>query len=125
MLTTDGFEVTVAGSGAEALLKLEEGDFDVVVCDYLMPKMDGIELLKKVRANTNYTPFIFFSGNADDSHEVKMIGQGAYQLLSKTQVSELVPLLHKTIKFNEGFKNLNGLSDVSDDFLKMLNSTRL
>ena len=124
MLKLEGFEIAEAENGEAALIELARSNFDIVICDYMMPRMDGITLLKKVREQKNYTPFVFFSGNADDEHEIKMIGLGAYQLLPKTQISELVDVLKKTIKHNETIKLINETpSEEADDFLKLLHSS--
>ncbi len=125
MLKRDGFEVSAAASGEEALGILSSNVFDIVVCDYMMPKMDGITMLKKVRANKDYTPYIFFSGNADDSHGTKMVGLGAYELLPKTQIKNLSEVIKKTIQHNEGIKNLGEQpSEQSEEFLSLLFSTK-
>jgi DNA-binding NtrC family response regulator len=128
MLNRAGFEIELAENGFAALEKLEQQNFDIVVCDYLMPKMNGIELLKKVRANKDFTPFIFFSGNADTTHDVEMMGLGAFELLAKTNIKEIVKIVQKTIKQSETLKNIDAALDVSldeekDDFLKILHST--
>ncbi len=125
MLNRDGFEVSVAASGEEALGILVSNVFDIVVCDYMMPKMDGITMLKQVRANKDYTPYIFFSGNADDSHGTKMVGLGAYELLPKTQIKSLSEVIKKTLKHNEGIKNLGDQpSEQSEEFLSLLYSSK-
>jgi two-component system response regulator AtoC len=48
-LESQGHEVVTAGDGAEALARLAEGPFDVIVTDLKMPKVDGIELLKRIK----------------------------------------------------------------------------
>ena len=48
-LAAQGHEVAMAGDGDEALEKLSQGRFDVVVTDLKMPKLDGIELLKRIK----------------------------------------------------------------------------
>lgn len=124
MLDRAGFITTLAENGDDALTKLSENKFDIVVCDYLMPKMNGIDLLKKVRANEDFTPFVFFSGNADDSKGLEMIGLGAYEILPKTQISSLIKVLQKTLKLDEALKNIDGkVNEEPDDFLKILHST--
>ena len=128
MLKRAGFEIELAENGFAALEKLEHQKFDIVVCDYLMPKMDGIALLKKVRANKDFTPFIFFSGNSDTTHDVEMIGLGAFELLAKTNIKEIVKVLQKTIKQSETLKNIDSAQDASlnkekDEFLAILHST--
>lgn len=124
MLDRGGFETTLSEDGDDALLKLAENKFDIVVCDYLMPKMNGISLLKKIRASKDFTPFIFFSGNSDDSKGMEMIGLGAYEILPKTQINNLIKVLHKTLKLDEALKNIDSnVNEESDEFLKILHST--
>jgi CheY-like chemotaxis protein len=48
-LTGAGFDVTAAANGQEALARLAEADFDVLVTDMWMPEMDGLKLLKEIR----------------------------------------------------------------------------
>ena len=128
ILTHAGFEVSVAENGETALTKLGENNFNVVVCDYKMPKMDGISLLKIVRQHKDYTPFIFFSGNSDESHNLEMIGLGAFEILQKTEINGLVKVLHNTLKQNEALKYIDGRGQSdktveTDEFLKLLHST--
>ncbi len=120
LLKTEGFEVSTADCGEAALKKLEEANYDAVVCDYMMPRMDGITLLKHVRKNKNYTPFVFFSGNAEESHGVKMKSLGAYEFIEKPHVELLADVLAKTIKHNESIKMLNPGLDEDHDFMDLL-----
>ena len=53
------FNIHCAGSGDEALCLLENGDFDLLVTDYEMPEMNGIELLKAVQEKHPHIPVIF------------------------------------------------------------------
>ena len=126
MLTRAGFKVSLAESGEQALNALTDTNFDMVVCDYLMPKMNGIDLLKIVRGKKDYTPFIFFSGNADDSHSLEVIGLGAYEIVPKTEIMNLVKILNKRMKQDAILASIDGASGVteeSDDFLQLLYST--
>lgn len=123
LLKTEGFDVSVAGSGQEALNMMMEQSYDVVVSDFLMPYMDGISLLKKVRERKDFTPFIFFSGNADDSHELQMIGLGAYELLPKSELNSLKEVLDRTLKQSGELKLLDqSKTEDTDEFLKILHS---
>ena len=123
LLKTEGFDVSVAGSGQEALNMMMEQSYDVVVSDFLMPYMDGISLLKKVRERKDFTPFIFFSGNADDSHELQMIGLGAYELLPKSELNSLKEVLDRTLKQSGEMKLLDqSKTEDTDEFLKILHS---
>ena len=67
LLTGAGFSVTTAGDGAEALTKLEEQRFDVMLLDIWLPKMSGLELLGRLRDKPDQPKIIIMT--ADDSTE--------------------------------------------------------
>jgi len=56
------FSVDTIGSGQDALALLTTTRYDAIVADYLMPEMDGIQLLKNVREGDSRIPFILFTG---------------------------------------------------------------
>ena len=49
LLKKKGYDVSIAKNGAEALQRIEEGDFDLIVSDIRMPDINGIEIVKKIR----------------------------------------------------------------------------
>lgn len=123
LLRTEGFNVETASSGEQAILMLSQSSYDLAVSDYLMPSMDGIQLLQKVRGKKDYTPFIFFSGNADNTHELKMSGLGAYQMLPKSQVRNLAAVITSTLKSDANFKLINSnKTEEQEEFLELLHS---
>ena len=67
MLQKDGYDVVLAHDGLQALEKLTLFEPDVIVSDVVMPKLDGIEMFKQIKANpkTANIPFIFISGFQD------------------------------------------------------------
>lgn len=124
-LKKEGYLVSVAESGAEALEKMQEQSFDVVICDYLMPKMDGIALLQKLREKKDYTSFVFFSGNANENHEVKMIGLGAYQLVQKNDFKQLPDAIKRALKHSQELQDIQQEPNQEmDDFLSILHSAK-
>lgn len=123
LLEAQGYEVSTAESGLMALGLLESKNFDAVVCDYMMPQMDGITILKEVRVKKNYVPFVFFSGNAQEKHGLKMKNLGAYEIVAKPDVERLTDVIVETINHNEKVKVLNPLNDEADEFTDLVYST--
>lgn len=77
------FLVDTATSAHEAIGKLKAGQYDAVVSDYLMPEMDGIELLKYLRPRCNGIPFIIFTGNGNEKTAIDSLNSGADYYLQK------------------------------------------
>jgi two-component system response regulator AtoC len=76
-----GLDVISAESATEALALLD--DADVVVSDYMMPDMDGMQLLEKVRAAHPALPVILVTAHGSERLAVRALKQGAYDYLSK------------------------------------------
>jgi two-component system, OmpR family, response regulator MprA len=60
-LTEEGHTVVCAGDGSEGLRKLRESEFDVVVLDVMMPKINGYELARRMRNGNNSTPVLMLT----------------------------------------------------------------
>jgi PAS domain S-box-containing protein len=80
---TGEFCVTTALSGPSALALLATRQFDAVISDYQMPEMDGIELLKRVRAAFPMLPFIIFTGKGREEIAIEAFENGADFYLQK------------------------------------------
>ena len=72
-----GFSVDCAISGKEALDRIAAAKYDAIVSDYQMPGMDGISLLKKVRAKNKTLPFILFTGRGREEVVIEALNVGA------------------------------------------------
>jgi OmpR-family two-component system manganese-sensing response regulator len=59
ILTKKGYTVSYASNGAEGLELAKNNDYDIIISDWLMPVMDGIELISKVRSEIKNQPIIF------------------------------------------------------------------
>jgi len=82
-LETD-YEVRTFKSAKEALAYLEQGEVDLVLSDYLMPEMDGISFLARVRDLHPEAPRIILTGYADKENAIKGINEvGLYQYIEK------------------------------------------
>ncbi|SNR79980.1 Response regulator receiver domain-containing protein [Humidesulfovibrio mexicanus] len=75
--------VATAGSGAEALRLVDEQDFDVVILDVRMPGMDGLEVLRQIRAKRPMTEVIMLTGHASLDAGMQGMSLGAYDYVLK------------------------------------------
>lgn len=83
ILSYEGYKIDEAGDGEEGLKKLKEKEFDVVLCDIKMPKVDGIEFLERSREINADTPIIMISGHGTIETAVEAVKKGAYDYISK------------------------------------------
>lgn len=83
ILTYEKYEVEIANDGAEGVKKAETGNFDLVLSDIKMPKMDGIEVLAKLQELNPDLPVVMISGHGTIETAVDAIRKGAYDYISK------------------------------------------
>ena len=79
----DQYQITEAVDGKQGLDFLSKGQFDLVLCDIKMPKMDGIEVLKKAKDEMLNIPFIMLTGHGNIETAVEAMKLGAYDFISK------------------------------------------
>ncbi|HUH79153.1 MAG TPA: PAS domain S-box protein [Methanoregula sp.] len=94
---TKKMEVTSAESASEALGILKKSSFDAIVSDYQMPEMDGLALLKEVRARYGDVPFILFTGKGREEVVIEAIANGVDFYLQKggDPQAQFAELAHK------------------------------
>lgn len=83
ILEYEKFEVTEAQDGEEGLAKMQEEDFDLVLCDIKMPKMDGIEVLDQAKAMGRSPQFIMISAHGSIETAVEATKKGAFDFIPK------------------------------------------
>jgi two-component system response regulator HydG len=79
----EGWEVREAPSSVEALAMLRLEPAELVLCDLMMPGIDGIEMLRRLRASGDNVPFIMVTGHASVESAVEALRLGAFDYLSK------------------------------------------
>ncbi|BFP42284.1 sigma-54 dependent transcriptional regulator [Muricauda sp. SCSIO 64092] len=79
----DAYQVSEAEDGAKGLEILKKDDFDLVMCDIKMPKMDGVEVLEAAKKEKPEIPFIMISGHGDLDTAVNTMRLGAFDYISK------------------------------------------
>lgn len=83
ILEFEKFKVDVAEDGPSGLKMMTENNYDVVLCDIKMPKMDGMEVLQKAGEAGVETPIVMISGHGNIETAVEAIKNGAYDFIEK------------------------------------------
>ncbi len=83
ILSFEGYKIEEASDGEEGLKKFKDKNFDVVLCDIKMPKIDGIEFLQKAGEANPDIPIIMISGHGNIETAVEAVKTGAYDYISK------------------------------------------
>lgn len=93
------FKVVSAASGAAALRSFKKTRADVVLCDLNMPKMNGLEVLKKIKQIDKDVPVIILTAHGSVDIAVKALKDGAYDFVLKPpEINKISSTLHKAIE---------------------------
>jgi len=95
ILEDEGYDTITAGSGEDALRVLKDTGVDLVLLDIWLPKMDGLQTLKEIKAQKREIPVIMISGHGNIEVAVKATRMGAYDFLEKPLSLERVLLSSK------------------------------
>jgi DNA-binding NtrC family response regulator len=83
ILRREGYRVLTATSGEEGLTHIEQQEVDLLLCDVKMPKMDGLTVLRQVKAQDVSLAVVMMSGHGDISTAVSAMKEGAFDYLVK------------------------------------------
>ncbi len=117
MLSREGYEVNAAPGGKEALTLCRRHKFDLVVTDLKMPGMDGVDLLKAVKAISPETITILITGYASGETAVAAMKEGAYDYLEKNfEPNDLKILVREALgKVGSSKEDAQFMKDVTRD----------
>jgi DNA-binding NarL/FixJ family response regulator len=106
-----GYEVVPASNGNEALEVMENFAPDLIICDVMMPGMDGYTFVETIRANpaTNWIPVIFLSARGQTADRVRGLNTGADVYMVKPfEPEELVAQVESSLKHTERLMHMQG-----------------
>jgi DNA-binding NtrC family response regulator len=107
LLARWGYDVDEAGDGQEALAKAAAGLPSVVVSDLVMPKMDGLELLRALKTDVPFASVILLTGQGSIDTAVTAMKEGAYDYLTKpVDVARLRLLIPKAAERGEALREV-------------------
>jgi two-component system alkaline phosphatase synthesis response regulator PhoP len=111
-LQLEGYEVACANDGLDALRKLENEFFDLVILDIMLPEVDGISVTETVRLKNNDVPILIVSAKSSSADRVLGLKKGADDYLIKPfNLEELFLRVHKLIEKNKRMSKGSSLSD--------------
>jgi len=113
------FHVETALSVKEAMQKIEEKPFDVVVSDYVMPERNGLDFLKELRDGGNNIPFIMFTGKGREEVAIQALNLGADRYFNKighpeAVYGELAYGIYSAVRARRAEEELRKFKTISD-----------
>ena len=83
ILEFEKYQVDEASDGMEALVKVKQNTYDVIILDIKMPKLDGMDALDRIQEIARETPVVMISGHASIDTAVEAVKKGAFDFISK------------------------------------------
>lgn len=117
MLTQEDYEVACCGDPNKALQRVQKEQFDLVITDLKMPRMDGIEFLKQVKEVKPETQVILITAFASGNTALSAMKEGAYDYIEKNfDIDELKRIVHEAME-KKGIKGQEAqfIKDLADD----------
>ncbi len=117
-LTEQGFIVDIALNGLEGLYQAQEGNYDLLILDVMLPQLDGWSIVKSFRKKNQTVPILFLTAKNDVSDRVKGLHLGADDYLVKPfAFSELVARVLTLMRRGKKYEaNKLTIADLTIDF---------
>jgi CheY-like chemotaxis protein len=109
----EGFSIEGVNDVFTAFQKIEETDFDLIISDIMMPKIDGFKFLAELEAKRISTPLIMTTGYTTIENAVQSLYQGAIDFIPKPfTLDEMTSVLHRGIRYGTLIKAYNSGSTI-------------
>jgi two-component system, OmpR family, response regulator len=104
-LEFEGYESDIAKTGIEALDKFREGNWDLILLDVMLPGLNGMEVLRRVRAQNSVVPVILLTARDSVIDKVNGLDQGANDYMTKPfQIEELLARIRACLRLSQAMK---------------------
>ena len=99
-LTHEGYEVKTLTNGEGIMPVLEEDHFSLIVCDLVMPKVDGFQVVKNIKDNKIDVPIIILTNlsQTEDEKRMRDLGVAGFFVKSDTSLAKIVDYIKENIK---------------------------
>jgi len=112
-LEMEGFEVSCASDGAEALKKVEQEYFDLIILEVMLPELDGISVCESIRLQRSEVPILMLSAKNSGADRVLGLKKGADDYMTKPfNLEELLLRVQKLIEKNKKLRDKNAAADL-------------
>jgi DNA-binding response OmpR family regulator len=114
-LEFESFEVEMAKDGQEALDKIHQQDFNLILLDVMMPKMSGLDVCKTIRKEGNQTPIIFLTAKSEEIDKVLGLEIGGDDYITKPfSLRELVARVHAVLRRTPEASHSQSVNDITE-----------
>lgn len=111
-LELEGYEVSCASDGTQALKRIDEEYFDLIILDVMLPGIDGIDVAENVRLNNNEVPILMLSAKSSSAEKVLGLKKGADDYITKPfNLEELLLRVKKLINKNKKLQDKETVDD--------------
>ena len=113
----EGYSVDSCFNGADALDYALSAVYDVMILDIMLPKLDGLELVRRLRRGGNHTPVLFLTARDSVADKVEGLESGGdYYLMKPFDFQELIAVVHvMTRKYTGNRSNIYTIADLTLD----------
>lgn len=112
-LELEGYEVSIAGTGAEALKNLEKEHFDLLILDVMLPEIDGITVCESIRIQQPELPILILSARNSSADRVLGLKKGADDYLTKPfNLEELLLRVSKLLRSSQKNNQKNSIPEI-------------
>jgi DNA-binding NarL/FixJ family response regulator len=127
-LEFQGYEVTTSNNGKEALKLLESEVPDMIICDIMMPEVDGYGFVEELRKNTNtsWIPLLFLSAKGQSQDRIKGLNLGAdFYMVKPFEPEELVAQVESSLKQSGRLLQYGDTGSMSETLIQVNPSVEL
>ena len=100
-LEFEGYEIDVAYTGPDGLIKYREQDWNLILLDLMLPGLNGLDVLRRIRATEADTPVILLTAKDDVEDKVAGLDLGANDYVTKPfEIEELLARIRAALRFS-------------------------
>ncbi|GKV69019.1 putative transcriptional regulatory protein YkoG [Sporosarcina sp. NCCP-2716] len=100
-LEFEGYEVAACHTGTDGLIKYREEEWDLVLLDLMLPGLNGLDVLRRIRADGTMTPVILLTAKSDMEDKVTGLDLGANDYVTKPfEIEELLARIRAALRFS-------------------------